>query len=60
MKENYQENDYKVTDIIKESKSTPTGCYFDEVCNVAESPHPHHHQTEEVRHVFSFNSSTRY
>ena len=36
MKENYQENDYKVTDIIKESKSTPTGCYFDEVCNVAE------------------------
>ena len=33
---NYQENAYKVIDIIKELKSTNTGCYFDIICDVAE------------------------
>ena len=30
MQENYRENANKIIDIVKESKSTPTGCYFDE------------------------------
>ena len=36
MEDNYQVNPYKNIDIIKESKSTPTGCYFDESWDVAE------------------------
>ena len=35
--DNYQGNADKVIDIIKELKSTHTGCYIDKICDVAET-----------------------